>query len=171
MNKMSPKLRKAVLTIHVTTSVGWLGAAATYLVVTIAALGSGEVLQIRSAFLVMEIIAWFAVLPLALISLMTGLACSLGTKWGLFRHYWVVIKLVLTIVATIALLINMQDVNALAHLATEGDITGSDGLWGQVIHSGGGLVFLLVATALAVFKPRGLTRYGRRKQREARRSR
>ena len=97
----------------------------------------------------------------------------IGSGWGLFRHRWIVIKLVLTIIATIAtiaLLVNMQDVNSLAQLATQADVVDAGGLWGQILHSGGGALVLLVATALAVYKPRGLTRYGRRKQNEARRS-
>jgi hypothetical protein len=37
-----------------------------------------------------------------------------------------------------------------------------------VLHAGAALVLLLVATTLSVYKPRGLTRYGWRKQREQR---
>jgi hypothetical protein len=38
-----------------------------------------------------------------------------------------------------------------------------------VLHAGGALLLLLVATTLAVYKPRGMTRYGQRKQHERRR--
>jgi hypothetical protein len=37
-----------------------------------------------------------------------------------------------------------------------------------VIHSGAALLALLVTTTLSVYKPRGMTRYGRRRQREER---
>jgi hypothetical protein len=49
----------------------------------------------------MELIAWYAIVPLALTSLLSGLIMSVGTKWGLFRHYWVLISLLLTIIATV----------------------------------------------------------------------
>ena len=35
-----------------------------------------------------------------------------------------------------------------------------------VVHAGGGLLVLLMATALSIYKPWGLTPYGRRKQHE-----
>ena len=38
-------------------------------------------------------------MALAYATLVTGLLMSLGTKWGLFRHDWVIISLVLTVVA------------------------------------------------------------------------
>jgi membrane protein implicated in regulation of membrane protease activity len=38
-----------------------------------------------------------------------------------------------------------------------------------VADAGAALLVLLVATVLAVYKPRGMTRYGRRKQQEERR--
>jgi hypothetical protein len=37
-----------------------------------------------------------------------------------------------------------------------------------VVHAGGALLLLLVAATLSVYKPRGMTRYGQRKQREQR---
>ena len=41
---------------------------------------------------------------------------SLGTSWGLLRHYWVVIKLLITVFATILLLVHMQPVGHLARV-------------------------------------------------------
>jgi len=37
-----------------------------------------------------------------------------------------------------------------------------------VLHAAAALLLLLVATVLAVYKPRGMTRYGQRKQHEHR---
>jgi hypothetical protein len=92
---------------------------------------------------------------------------SLGTKWGLFRHYWTLITLVLTILATAVLLEHMPDVSAIADVAREAD--GADlagGLGGELLHAGVGLTVLLVIQVLNVYKPRGLTPYGWRKQHE-----
>jgi len=121
---------------------------------------------VRAAFLAMEL-TYFVLVPLAFASLLTGVVQSLGTTWGLFRHYWVVFKLVLTVIATFVLLLNMRTVNSLADdVARDGADLPAAG--GQLLHAGVGLLVLLTTTTLAVYKPRGVTRYGRGKQRELR---
>jgi hypothetical protein len=107
--------------------------------------------------------------PLALAALLTGLVISLGTPWGLFRHYWVLITFVLTILSTVVLLLHMPTVGSLADVAREADDADLGGLRGDLLHPGLGLVVLLVITVLNVYKPRGLTPYGWRKQQEERR--
>lgn len=161
---MTPGLRKFALTAHITSSVGWLGAVIGFLALVVAALTNQDAQTVSAFLIAMELIGWFAIVPLALTSLLTGIVMSLGTKWGLFRHYWVLFKLLLTILATIVLLLNMQTVSFLAGVTGE---TGSadlvNGLWGELIHAGGGLLVLLVTTVLSVYKPQGMTRYGLRK--------
>jgi hypothetical protein len=161
---MTPRLRKLVLTTHIVSSVGWFGAAAAYAALVIAVLRSAEAQQVRAVYLAIEPITWFAVVPLALASLLTGLIQSLGAPWGLVRHYWVIYKLVLTLFATTILLMNTQTVTALAHTAaaTEGAELG--GLKGQLLHASLGMLVLLLTTVLGVYKPQGMTRYGWRKQ-------
>jgi len=165
---MAPRLRKVALTAHVVSSVGWLGAAVAYLALAVAAATSDDAQMVRAAYLALEPTAWFAIVPLAFASLLTGLVQALGTPWGLFRHYWVLMKLLLTIVATSVLLLHMGTVSSLAGMAGETDRADRSGLPGEILHAGGGLVVLLVTAVLAVYKPRGMTRYGRRKQREQR---
>jgi hypothetical protein len=160
---MKPRLRKIALTAHVASSVGWAGAAAAYLALVLAAATRGDDALARAAHLAIEPIAWFALVPLALATLLTGLLSSLGTPWGLFRHYWVVAKLLITVVATAILLGNMRAVLALSALAGEPGPVDPLGLWSQVVHAGAGLLALLMATALGVIKPWGTTRYGRRR--------
>ena len=166
---MPSGLRKAVLTAHVTSSVGWLGAVVAFLVLAIIGLVTNELQTGRSAYLVMEIVAWFAIVPFNAASLATGIIQSLGTNWGLFRHYWVLIKLVITILATAALVVHMQPISIAA-------VAAADAKWSLesfynlriqlVVDAGAALLVLLIATTLSVFKPRGLTRYGWQKQRE-----
>lgn len=103
--------------------------------------------------------------PLSLASLITGLVVSVGTRWGLFRHYWVVVKLLINVIASIVLLLYMQILGSLADVAAKGDVSGLRSPT-AVVHAGGAVVLLLVATTLSVYKPRGLTRHGRRKQDE-----
>jgi hypothetical protein len=111
---LTPSLRKLALTTHVTASVGWLGAVVTFLALSIAGLTSQNPQTVRGAYLVMELIGWVVLVPLSLASLLTGLVCSLGSIWGLIRHYWVLFKLAINLVASIVLLLYTQTLDALA---------------------------------------------------------
>ncbi|MEV4334104.1 hypothetical protein AB0K02_26840 [Streptomyces sp. NPDC049597] len=164
---MSPPLRKVVLTLHVTTSLGWLGAVAAYVALDVAALTGQDVQTVRSAYLAMEMIAWYVVVPLALASALIGLINALGTSWGLLRHYWVVVKFLLALLAAAVLLVETRTISSMADAAAVG--ADPRDLPGTLPHSVGGLVVLVVITILSVFKPRGLTRYGWRKQEQQRR--
>jgi hypothetical protein len=161
---LRPRLRTFALTTHVTASVGWVGAVVAYLVLVVAALASQDAQTVQAAWTAMELIGWWALVPLSLASLLTGLIQSLGTPWGLARHYWVVFKLLLTVFATIVLLLHMPTVSSFADIATGSDHANLGGLRGELLHAGGGLLVLLVATTLSVYKPRGLTPYGQRQQ-------
>jgi hypothetical protein len=165
---MTAGLRKFALTAHVTSSVGWLGAVVAYLALVVAALTSQDAQRVRAAWIAMELTGWFAIVPLALASLLTGFVQSLGTTWGLFRHYWVLFKLLLTVLATIVLLLHMPTVSFLAGIAAETDSAHLGGLPGELLHAGSGLLVLLVTTVLGLYKPRGMTPYGRRKLHEQR---
>jgi hypothetical protein len=169
---MTPGLRKFALTAHITFSVGWIGAVVGFLALVVAAMTSEDAQTLRAAWIAMELTGWYAIVPLAFASLLTGLVMSLGTKWGLFRHYWVLISLALTILATRVLLSNMQTVSFFAGLAAGTDSADvgqlSGGLGGELLHAGIGLLVLLVIQVLNVYKPRGLTPYGWRKQQEER---
>ena len=163
---MTPGLRKFVLAVHLTFSVGWIGAVVAYLALGVSAVTSQDAQTVRAAWIAMELTGWFVIIPLALAALLTGLVISLGTPWGLFRHYWVLISFVLTLLATVVLLLHMPDVSSLADMAREADGADLGGLGGDLFHAGGGLLVLLVITVLNVYKPRGLTPYGWRKQHE-----
>jgi hypothetical protein len=168
---MTPGARKLVLTAHVTSSVGWLGAVGGFLALAIAGLTSLDPQMVRAAYLGMELVGWTVIVPLSLASLLTGLVQALGTPWGLFRHYWVLIKLLITLLATILLLVHMQPTSHVARIAAERTLSPTDlnDVRAQLVaDAGAALLVLLVATTLSVYKPRGLTRYGRRKQREER---
>ncbi len=171
---MRPRLRKFVLTAHVISSVGWLGAVAVFLALGVAGLTSRDAQVVRAVYLAMESTGWFVLVPLSLASLLTGLVQSLGTKWGLFRHYWVLMKLLINVVASVVLLLYMQTLGYLAAIAADTTASGGDlsGLRSPspVLHAGLGLLLLLVAAALSVYKPRGMTRYGQRRQHELRRA-
>jgi hypothetical protein len=163
---MTPGLRKFALTAHLTFSVGWIGAVVAYLALGIAAMTSQEVQTMRAAWIAMELTGWYVIVPLALASLLTGLVMSLGTRWGLFRHYWVLFSLLLTIFAVIVLLLHMPTVTFLADVAAQADEATLGRVGGDLFHPSFGLLVLLVIQVLNIYKPRGLTPYGWRKQQE-----
>jgi hypothetical protein len=163
---MTPRLRKFALTAHVTSSVGWLGAVAVFLALAVAGLTSQDAQTVRAAYLTMDWAGWFVLVPFSLASLLTGLVQSLGTTWGLFRHYWVLAKLLINVFATFVLLMYTQTLGALADVAAETTSSGDLGVLrspSPLLHAAAALLLLLVATTLAVYKPRGVTPYGRRK--------
>ena len=168
--KMPPRLRKLALATHLTCSVGWIGAVGAYLTLDLTAAFSQDPQQVRAAWLAMGLVVSAAIVPLALASLVTGIVMSLGTKWGLFRHWWVLISLVLTVFAALILLSEAALVRQFADVAAD-PTTSRDQLLGlpsTLLHSVGGLLVLLVVQVLNVYKPQGLTPYGWRRQQEER---
>lgn len=164
---MTPGLRKLALTAHVTSTVGWLGAIAGFLALAIAGLTSRDVQTVRGAYLAMELTGWYVLVPLCVASLATGLVISLGTPWGLFRHYWVLIKFLITVLSALILFMYTRTLSHLGDLAADMTLSIDDlRNPSPVLHAGLALLALLVATTLSVYKPRGMTRYGRRKERE-----
>lgn len=169
--RLSPPLRKAALAVHLAVSVGWIGAVAAYTALDIAAASSANGATLRAAYLGMGLIAGSVIVPLALAALVTGVVVSLGTKWGLLRHWWVLISLVLTVFATVVLVVETGTIASYAAVAA--DTAASEvelrALGSTLVHSVGGTLVLLVVLVLNVYKPPGLTPYGWRKQREERR--
>ena len=167
---LTPALRKFALTAHVTSSVGWLGSVAGFLALAIAGVTAQDPQIVRSAYLSMHLITWFVIVPFSLAGFLTGLVQSLGTPWGLFRHYWVVTKLLLTTLATIILLVHTQPIDRVAAVAAVTTLADSD-LWQlrlQLVGDASAALFVLFATTtLSVYKPWGMTLYGLRKQEEA----
>src|SRR5262245_36434284 len=168
---MKPSLRKFALTAHITLSVGWLGAVAGFLALAVAGLTSHDAQLVRGLYLAMGVTGSYVIVPLCLASLLTGLVLSLGTRWGLFRHYWVMTKFLLTIVSTLILFGFMQTLRHIGALAADTTMSINELRnlsQSPVLHSGGGLLVLLVNTMLSVYKPWGRSRYWLRKQHKQR---
>ncbi|HJY75572.1 MAG TPA: hypothetical protein VKE95_03020 [Burkholderiales bacterium] len=101
-------------------------------------------------------------MPLSIATVVTGVVQGLGSAWGLLRHYWILFKLALTTIATAVLLLKMQPISHLADAAAQTTFSSGDlaGLRTSLtVHAAGGLVVLLTALVLAVYKPAGLTRW------------
>jgi hypothetical protein len=163
---MTPGLRKLALTAHVTSTVGWLGAVASFLALAVAGLAGRDEATVRAAYLAMQLTGWYVIVPLCFASLATGLVQALGTPWGFVRHYWIIVKLLIAVVSTILLLVHMQPTGRLAGAPVE-LLAGADLMRLRIqlaADAGAALLALLVATALAIYKPRGMTGYGARKE-------
>ena len=160
---LTPGLRKFVRTAHVIFSVGWLGTVAAFLALAIAGLTSQNTQMVRAVYIAMGLITRFVIVPLSFVPLLlTGPILSLGTPWGLVRHYWILAKVLINILSTAILLVHVQPINYLWRVAAEETLSSADrGAQVQlVVAAAAGFLALLVATALAVYKPRGMTQYG-----------
>ncbi len=157
---VGPLIRKLALTTHVVAAVGWLGAVAAFVALAATGLGTKSADLARAAFVAMALVGWFVIVPLAIASLLTGLVQALGTPWGLARHYWVVMKLLITAACTVLVMLHMQPASRLASMVTDGSpFQGNARAIGiqLVADAAAAAIVLVAATALAVYKPKGLT--------------
>ena len=164
---MTAGVRKLALTSHITASVGWLGSVAAFLTLAIAGLASAESEIVRAAYVGMHLTTWYVIVPLCFASLLTGVIEGLGTPWGLFRHYWVLTKLLLTVLATVILLVHTMPIDRVAGVAIQSALASNDlrQLRIQLVGDASAALFvLLVTTVLSVYKPWGMTPYGIRRQ-------
>lgn len=158
---MNASLRKFALAVHVTTSVGSVGAVAAFLALAIAGLEG------RGAYLAMQLTAWYVIVPLVFAALVTGLIQSLGTTWGLFRHWWILVKLAVTLIVATVLLLQLRLIDYLAAESMAPMLSTMELralAMSPVVHATGGLIVLLVPVALSLYKPKGMTRYGWRRR-------
>lgn len=168
---MTSWLRKLNLTAHIMFSVGWIGAAAAFLVLSVIGLTSQNEMVVRGVYVSMNLICLYSIVPLSLAALGTGLIQSLGTQWGLFRHYWVLAKFLLTILSVAVLLMHQFAAMRAAKLALQAAAalprTQLNTVGFVLLRASGlGILVLLVTTTLSVYKPWGLTQYGWLKQQE-----
>lgn len=165
--RLTPTARKVALSAHLVSSLGWVGALLVFLAHAIAGWTAVDVQVARAAAIAMNVAAWFVILPLAVATLVTGVLQALGTSWGLWRHYWVIFKLVLTVVATGVLLAKLGPIAQLSEAASGARFAVDQHLsvrLSLLVHALGGLAILMAAALLAVFKPQGRTRFARDSQ-------
>lgn len=171
---MTPRVRQATLTVHVVLSVGWLGSVAAFLALSIAGLTNADAQVMRGAYLSMDLIGRYVIVPLSLASTASGIFQALASPWGLFKHYWVAVKLFLTVLSTLLLLLHQFTAVATAaervSLAALGTLPREEvGRIGTqlVFDAGLALLVLVAITVLSIFKPWGRTPYGREQSADA----
>ena len=165
---IAPVWRKLLLAVHLTCSVGWIGAVCAYLAVAFAVPVTREPATVRAAWIAMDLLGWYAIVPLAAASLTTGILLGSLTRWGLLRHYWVLISFLGTTLLTAVLVLHMPDVSAMADVARTASGRHLSGMGSDIPHALIGLVLLLSILVLNIYKPRGLTRYGWRREQDER---
>ncbi|MFI6377367.1 DUF2269 domain-containing protein [Streptomyces sp. NPDC050546] len=170
---MTPKLsrpaRRAALVVHVTASASWLGLTLGLLALGATAATTGSAVTVEASVRAMKLFADWLLLPVAFLTLLSGLVLSLGTAWGLARHRWVYTKFWLTLATTTATVFALRPgVNyAVTTVAAGGPLPDAgDVLMGPVV-SLSAYVFM---TVISLLKPWGLTRRGRRLRTPARRT-
>ena len=159
---MNPRVSKLLLTTHITFSVGWIGTIAAFLALSIVGL-IGNDLTVGACYIAMEVVAWFIIVPFCFASLLTGLIQALGTHWGLFKHWWILVKLILTVIATLILMLHVQPISYLADVATQQVIAHDDlrNLRIRIIADAAAAILVLVAiTTVSVYKPWGKIQFG-----------
>lgn len=160
--RLSPRWRKTLVVVHVGTSVGLLGVDAAVLALDLAGAAGRDAPTVYPAA---RLLGGALLVPLALASLVTGMALGLFTPWGLVRHWWVAIKLTLTTAGTVlALVLLTPALSAAAGAALDGDVVPATQRWELVRNSGAASLVLVTTLVLSVVKP-----FGRIRRRSGRR--
>ena len=105
--RLTPVARKAVLVLHVVAGIGWMGVDIALLVLLITARTTNDAALAISGFNAIGMIVPVAVPPLSLGILVTGLMLGLGTRWGLVRYWWVLVKLLLSLIMTVLVFVSL----------------------------------------------------------------
>lgn len=167
--KRTDGLRKFLLTTHVMISVSWLGVTAVLLALGFVEWTSQENEMVRAAIVALAVTAGYVAVPLSLASLFTGLVSSLSTSWGLFRHYWIVLKLLMAVSTAVIWLLYAAELSAYAGIVST--LSGSLQAWrnpSPMLHALGALLLLGLSSVLSMYKPVGMTHSGQRQESAAR---
>ena len=98
--------------------------------------------------------------PAAVFTLITGLIFSVFTKWGFFKHGWLIYKWAITVVIILTgtfylgpMVTNMLEVSNVQRISALGDPYYQTGLvigfWASIINS----ILLIIAVVVSVYKP------------------
>ncbi|MET8541185.1 DUF2269 domain-containing protein [Kitasatospora sp. NPDC004799] len=160
--RLPPAVRKPLVVLHVVASVSWLALMLCLLTLAVTALTTGDAERLRTAYRAMGLLGDVLILPLSLLTFLSGVALGRGTPWGLFRYYWVSTKFWLTLGATAASVLALPDrlheAVRVADAHPTGPITVADlgaVRYTAVIVPAVALMLYLVNVILSVYKPWG----------------
>lgn len=163
--QLTPGPRKLLLATHLVASLGWAGALAGFLALSITGFVLADPATQNATHIAMDILTITVIVPLAFAALLTGIIQGLVTPWGLVRHYWVLFKLLIVATATYMLVLKTGAIADMAEVAVTGDLTSTsyNGARLSILgHAIGGLLVLIWAALLAIYKPRGQTPFANR---------
>ncbi|MFJ8624748.1 DUF2269 domain-containing protein [Kitasatospora sp. NPDC093550] len=163
--RLPPRARKALVVLHLVASVSWLALMLCLLTLAVTALTTGDADRLRAAYRAMGMLGDALVLPLSLLTFLSGVALGLGTSWGLFRYTWVSAKFWLTLAAMAAsvfvLTARLHEAVRAAEAHPTGPISAADlGFvrYTTVIVPAVALSLYLFNVILSVYKPWGRRR-------------
>jgi hypothetical protein len=154
--RLRGRARKVALTVHVLASVGWFGVAVVLAFCVLVAGNTADRTLALALYRTMQTAPWLSI-PVGVAAVASGATLGLGTTFGLIRHWWVVAKIA---IATAVIVTDAVLFRTLAHHAV---VTGHSPrpLYGiSIAH----VVVLAIAVMVSVFKPRGLTPWGRNRR-------
>lgn len=149
--------RKAVLVLHIASVGSWLGIDVVMAVLTFTALGTDSTSTKALCFRVLELVTVWPMTVSGLTCLVTGVLLALGSKYGLTKYWWVVVKLCLNLLLSTLVLVALRP--GVAELADRGEVNDLAVPIGDMIYPAiVSPTLLMVAVILSVFKPWGLLR-------------
>jgi len=96
MKKLSSKNQKWLKSFHIFFAAVWIGAGVCLIMMqSFLEANSGQMLY--GINISMKLIDDFVIIPAAIGSLLTGLIYSIWTRWGFFKHNWIIVKWIINI--------------------------------------------------------------------------
>ncbi len=167
--RLSPALRKGLLTAHILTAVSWIGVDIVLLVLALTALTSTDPRTVAASYVAIGAFTVVLLVPAGVLTLATGLLLGAGTRWGIVRYWWLTVKLVITVVLTTLVILLLRP--RVAEVASLSEGAGAAGLSRDQLGNLPvdllfppivSIVALIAATVLAVYKPWGKTPFAHR---------
>jgi hypothetical protein len=153
---LPPRWRKAVLTAHVVTAVGWLGVDLVQLTLGIAGLTGSDPAVVYPA---LGFIGTTLFVPLSFLVWLVGVGNAVFTPWGLLRHWWVLLKLVVTTVMLVLVVFLLRP--NLVDALTLGAALPHQQRLDLAVAASVSTSLMIFATVLSTYKP-----WGRAKRRQ-----
>lgn len=159
-------VRRATLVVHIVAAGSWIGIDVLVAVLVTAGWFASDPATRGIAYQALGTFTVWPMLASGLVCLASGLLLGLGTKWGISRYWWVLVKLALTIMlCTLIVFALRPDMGAVVQGGRDIAATGATTteLTALFFPPAVSLSLLSVAVALSVFKPWGrVRRRGRR---------
>lgn len=151
--RLTPRWRKALLTLHVVTAVGWLGVDLVLLTLGVSGMAGSDPATVYPA---MGLIGTTLFVPLSVAVWVIAVVGAWATPWGVLRHWWIIAKLALTTVMLGLVLFALRPnlVAAMIDGAALAQQQRLDLMIAPVVSS----TLLVVATVLSTYKPWGRVR-------------